>query len=114
MKYTFPRDIRLTNEAQFRLVFRKTKPKIIAETFTIYYCLNAFFKPRLGVIVPKKNVNKSSERNSFKRTVREGFRLKQNKLGKFDIVVLVNKNTKGKSKKELNQCLENQLNKLII
>lgn len=116
MKYLFPREIRLVTTAQFKKVLSKSKEqkKISSELFTIYFCCTNLESPRLGVIVPKKNVNKSSRRNYFKRIIREQFRLNQYKFKKLDMVVFVNNSGKTLSKKELNSKLEKQFNKLLV
>lgn len=113
MKYSFPREIRLLNNTQFKKVLSGTRQKIPAEVFTIYFCSNGLDSPRLGVIVPKKSVNKSSQRNYFKRIIREKFRLSQYNLKKIDIIIFVNKTRRELSKNELNDSLEKQFGKLI-
>ena len=112
MKYNFPHEIRLTTEKQFKQVFSGTKQKINTGGFTIYCCCNSLGHPRLGVIVPKRNINKASKRNYFKRFVREHFRLSQHRLKKIDLVFFVNRAAEKMTKKELNKFLENQLDNL--
>ena len=114
MKYNFPHEVRLTTEAQFKQVFSRAKQKITTKVFAVYFCYNNVIHPRLGVIIPKKNVNKASKRNYFKRIVREYFRLNQNKLKKIDVVIFFNKKIDGLAKEELNQQLEIQFNKLAV
>jgi ribonuclease P protein component len=113
MKYTFPRRSRLTKETQFKQVY-KARQKIPTEIFTIYYCKNNFSCPRLGVIVPKKNVRESSKRNCFKRLIRENFRLNQHRFKNIDIVVFVNNKANALAEKELKMFLAKQLNQLVV
>lgn len=44
---------------------------------------------RLGLAIPKKHIKKAVDRNRLKRLVRESFRINQENLGSFDVVVLV-------------------------
>ena len=48
--------------------------------------------PRLGLIVSKKVSKKAVERNKLKRRLREIFRLNQNSLDSFDIVIIAKQN----------------------
>jgi len=112
MKYKFPRKLRLTTEAQFKQVY-KARQKISTEIFNVYYCYNNANYPRLGVIVPKRNIKDSSRRNYFKRLIREDFRLKQYKFKNIDIVIFVNNKADSVPKKELNLFLEKQLSRLV-
>lgn len=114
MRYKFPRQKRLLTERQIKKVFEKTRQKITNKFFNVYFCDNDQMYSRLGVIIPKKNINKATKRNSFKRVIREFFRLYQNKLKeKNDILVLVKKGSEKLSKKEMGLCLEKQLKELI-
>lgn len=113
MRYNFARKNRLTTEAQFKQVFSKAQKKITTEIFTSYCYYNTFIYPRLGVIIPKRQVNKSSTRNLLKRLIREWFRLHQDSLAKIDIVIVVSKKIESFSKLEIKEKLEDcLLNKL--
>ena len=113
MKYNFPHRLRLTTDDQFKKVFRSAR-KISTEMCAVFYCYNSLAHPRLGVIVSKKSIGKASERNFFKRVVREGFRLKQHKLGEIDIVFLAYKKAGSTSKEKLCRYLEQQWEELIL
>lgn len=112
MKYTFPRTVRLLTKLQFKQVFNKTKQKISKEAFTVYYCNNNLTYPRLGVIVPKREINQASKRNRFKRIVRECFRLNQHGFKGVDILVFIKEKAGVVLKEELEQCLLGRLSKL--
>lgn len=113
MEYKFTRNLRLTTDAQFKQVFRKAK-KISTELYAVFYCCNNLAYPRLGVIAPKKSIRKANKRNSFKRAIRENFRLKQHELSALDIVFLAYKNAERSSKEKLCQYLEKQWETLIL
>ncbi|MBU0745085.1 MAG: ribonuclease P protein component [Gammaproteobacteria bacterium] len=112
MKYTFPRKIRLLTDPQFKQVFKKTKRKIHTQAFIIYYCDNDLSYPRLGVIVPKRNIHQATKRNRFKRVVRESFRLNQNRFQGVDILIVGKKNAENFLGKELNSLMIDGLNKV--
>lgn len=114
MKYRFPREVRLVAKSQFDKVFGEAQQKISSEVFTLFFCRNDVDYPRVGIIVSKRNVSKSAERNYFKRIIREHFRLTKNKLKNIDLVVFVNKVRRKLSKKELNVFLEKQFSKIMI
>lgn len=67
---------------------------------------NQLSHPRLGLIVSKKVSKKAVERNKLKRRLREIFRLNQNNLNSFDIVVIAKQNA--------NECTYLQLEKNFI
>lgn len=119
MKHTFPRELRLVSEPQFKHVFKNTHQKITAGIFNIYSCCNVCAYPRVGIIVPKRNVGKATTRNHLKRLVRECFRIKQWELRKVDLVFFVNKKIPAAKKKdikseEIRLCLEAQMGKLAL
>jgi ribonuclease P protein component len=108
MEYKFPRKLRLTTDVQFKNAFKGGK-KIAAKACAVFCCLNNFGYPRLGIVVPKKNIRQASKRNLLKRIVRESFRLCQHELFKGDIVVFFYKGADRIAKEELCQQLEKLL-----
>ena len=113
MKYKFPYRLRLTTDAQFKKIFRSAR-KVPTELCAVFYCNNSLTHPRLGVIAPKKSIRKANERNSFKRAVRESFRLRQHELNSIDIVFLAYKNAESAAKEKLCQHIEQQWEALIL
>ena len=113
MKYKFPHRLRLTTDDQFKKVFRSAR-KIPTELYAVFYCNNSLTHPRLGIVAPKKSIRKANERNSFKRAVRESFRLRQHKLNAIDIIFLAYKKAESASKEKLCQHLEQQWEELIL
>ena len=110
----FPKKVRLITAPQFKQIFNREKEKVSTSAFNIFYCENSLAYPRVGVIIPKKNINKATERNRFKRIVRECFRLNQTELKSLDILVLIKKQAEGLTKQELNKSLEQHLKKLSL
>ena len=80
---------KLTNPAQFDQVFKKNSKTLKTGEFLFLSTDNFMGKNRLGMIVGKKNVSLSVERNRLRRLIREGFRtILPSRLG-IDLVVLV-------------------------
>ena len=85
---------KLTNPAQFDQVFKKNSKTLKTEEFLFLSTDNFMGKNRLGMIVGKKNVSLSVERNRLRRLIREGFRtILPSRLG-IDLVVLVRSGVK--------------------
>lgn len=57
--------------------------------------------PRLGLVISKKNAKQAVLRNRFKRIVRESFRVNQESLKNYDVVVLARPGITRLSKSEL-------------
>ena len=85
----FPPNARLLKPAQFTRVFRTAKIKISSGPLRIFVIPNTLCAPRMGLAVPKRNINLAVQRNRAKRVIREQFRLAQTSLPGIDIVVLV-------------------------
>lgn len=113
MQKKFSSEFKLQSSVQFKRVF-ENKRKVISEYFGMFYRRNDCNHPRLGISVAKKNIHHATQRNYFKRIVRESFRLHQDKFDAFDIVVLVFHKAENTASKELWQCLEKQWEKLIL
>jgi ribonuclease P protein component len=58
-----------------------------ASGFTFYLERRAEGLPRLGVLVSRRHSPKAVRRNALKRSVREAFRLEQERLGAVDLLV---------------------------
>ena len=99
MNYRFPRKLRLIDSSQFDRVFGARK-KALVGPFVIYHCDNDLGYARLGTGVSKKNVKKASDRNCFKRIIKEWFRTNKESLKGKDVLVFVNNKAKEVSKKE--------------
>jgi len=80
---------RLTNTAQFDEVFKKNSKTLKTNEFLFLLKGNLMEENRLGIIIGKKNVPLSVERNKLRRLIREGFRtILKPRLG-IDLIVLV-------------------------
>lgn len=83
---SFPRRARITKTDEFSSVFSFRK-RISGQYLALHYQPNQLGWPRLGMIVSKKTVRLSVDRNYMKRVVRELFRTHRLVLPAADIVV---------------------------
>jgi ribonuclease P protein component len=87
----FGRDKRLLIPRQFKAVFDSPSGKIPGKNVLLLARENGLDHPRIGMVIGKKSVKLSVERNRLKRLIRESFRLHQELLGGWDIVVVARK-----------------------
>mgnify|MGYP001766027851 FL=1 len=91
MSQDFSRQKRLLNPRQFKAVFDSPSGKIPGKNVLLLARENGLDHPRIGMVIGKKSVKLSVERNRLKRLIRESFRLHQALLGGWDIVVVARK-----------------------
>ena len=90
-EHRFTRDFRLLSPADFKSVFDGAKHKVSCRYILMLAIKQQTSQTRLGMVVAKKNVSKSVERNRVKRLIRESFRHARLQLPGLDIVVLIRK-----------------------
>ena len=88
---SFPADLRIKKKREFAAVRAEGK-KVYTFSLIIYVLKNQLEHPRLGLIVSKKVSKKAVVRNKIKRRLREIFRLNQNSLDSFDMVIIAKQN----------------------
>lgn len=76
---------RLLTKQAYSYVFEEAK-KVSSREFTLLFRANNLGHARLGLIIAKKAINKSHDRNRVKRLVRESFR--RQSLPAVDIIVM--------------------------
>lgn len=103
----FPRTRRLLTAKDYKKVF-SNPVKLVCPPFTLLAVPNQLEYPRLGLIVAKKNVKLAVDRNKLKRLSRQSFRLAQQQLPAFDIVLLARRGSSEMS----NEVLFEHLNRL--
>jgi len=84
---SFQRELRLLNSKDFSRVFNKAI-KVNNKAFTLLAKKNTLSRPRLGLVIAKKNLKLAHQRNLVKRLLRESFRLQQHQLDHYDFVIL--------------------------
>ena len=89
--YSFPKQNRLLNAADYKAVFSNAQFKVSCRYFLILAIKNNWMHSRLGLVIAKKNVAKAVHRNRVKRIVREFFRHHSAQDPGLDLVVLTRK-----------------------
>ena len=88
---SFGREKRLLKPRQFKAVFDSPGGKVAGRNVLLLARANGLDHPRLGLVIGKKSVRLSVERNRLKRQIRETFRQSQDDLAGWDIVVVARK-----------------------
>lgn len=111
-KLRFNKSLKLNQAQDFRDNFRLGK-KLAAPFGALYVKPNLLDKPRLGLVVAKKNIRSAVKRNLIRRIIRENFRLSQQLLAGLDIVVTISHFANRLDKTQLHQHLDTQWQKLV-
>ena len=106
MSQNFARDKRLLSSQQFKQVFDSPSDKVSGKQILILARGNDLEHPRLGLVIGKKNVRLSVERNRIKRQIRESFRHHQCQIGSLDVLVIARKALDSQTNQDLSQNLE--------
>lgn len=91
MSRGFGREKRLLTPRHFKAVFDSPSGKVPGKNVLLLARNNDLDHPRLGLVIGKKSVKLSVERNRLKRQIRESFRLCQDSLVGWDIVIVARK-----------------------
>ncbi len=102
--YKYTRQLRLLTSADFKQVFDEPVCTLRREIRLIAR-LNGLDHPRLGFVLAKKRMKRAVDRNRLRRQIRENFRLNQDKLAGFDIVILANERSATVEPEQLRICL---------
>jgi ribonuclease P protein component len=57
------------------------------EGFTFYLGSSESGRARLGILVSRRHSPRATDRNRIKRSIREAFRLEQDRIGSLDVLV---------------------------
>jgi len=104
---------RLLVAADFQRVFNGAVVKISHRHVLILAIPNQLDRPRLGLVIAKKNIKLAVQRNRIKRHIRETFRLKQHNLPAFDAIVLARSQLDTLPRSALTHLLNEQWSRLI-
>jgi ribonuclease P protein component len=86
--FGFSKKLRLLGAADYQPVFKNARYKVSSQHILILAVANTLARPRLGLVIAKKNVAKAVQRNRVKRIFRDSFRHNQRLLPALDIVIL--------------------------
>jgi ribonuclease P protein component len=104
--FGFPRALRLLHPAEFQLIFDSPTLKVGEESFLLLARVNELGHPRLGLVIAKRKVRRSVDRNRIKRRIRESFRLRQSMLPSVDVLLVAKQELSMKSSADLNIALD--------
>lgn len=104
--FGFTKADRLLSSSDFSCVFDDASIKVSHQHFLILAKPNTLHRPRLGLVIAKKNVKLAVKRNRLKRLIRESFRTKQDKLPTIDAIVLARRGTENLSNHALIKILD--------
>lgn len=96
----FQRELRLLTASDYSRVFDKAT-KVHNSAFTLLARRNQLKQPRLGLVIAKKNLKFAYQRNWVKRQLREAFRLQQESLKGYDLVILTRRDIAVLHKKDI-------------
>jgi ribonuclease P protein component len=86
--------------------------RITADGIRVYSKRNEYARPRLGMVIAKREIPKAVTRNRIKRMIREAIRLNQYEIGGFDIVIVITKQILQLDNKSFHTCLNKLLKQL--
>ncbi len=86
--YSFGKPLRLLKSAEFQAVFNNAPLRASHKNLLILAKPTNLDAPRLGLVIGKKNIRLSVQRNRVKRIIRETFRHQQEHLVGLDVIVL--------------------------
>ena len=98
--YSFQRELRLLSARDYSRVFEKAF-KVHNKAFTLLARENDLNRPRLGLVIAKKNLKFAHQRNRVKRLLRESFRLQRSYLANYDLVILTRRDIAVLSKTDI-------------
>ena len=109
----FPKTARLLSARDYKLVFVNSRYKVSNKQFLFLATESQARRPRIGLVIAKKNISKAVQRNRLKRALREVFRLRQANLPLIDIVVLARKDADKLSTPELSSIINKLIDDII-
>jgi ribonuclease P protein component len=111
--HSYSKSMRLLNSSDFQTVFDDAPLRTSHQHFLFLARQNELNRPRLGLVIAKKNIRLSVDRNRMKRLIRETFRAKQQQLAGIDVIVLARKGMNDVTNIVLIEQLNKQWQSLI-
>ena len=91
--------------AEFQAVFDHSGAKVGDAGFLLLVRANGSDHPRLGLVIAKKKVRRSVDRNRLKRVVRDSFRLHQAALPAADVIFMARNDLASLASADLHAAL---------
>lgn len=111
--FGFSKKLRLLGAADYQPVFKNARYKVSCQYILILAVASTSPRPRLGLVIAKKNIAKAVQRNRVKRIFRESFRHNQGLLPALDIVILARSGLDSLSNKVVQTNIEKLWQELI-
>jgi ribonuclease P protein component len=111
LRHDFPKSLRLLSPPDFKFVFDDAQ-KIANRHWTLLIRANGLPRPRLGLAIAKKQLQRAVWRNRVKRIAREAFRQHKPDLCGYDIVVLGRKGMQDVDSATLAASFSHLINKI--
>jgi len=89
--FGFSKQQRLLTAREFQRVFDQLGLKCSSKRISLLAASNLLGYPRIGFIIPKKQIRLAVQRNRIKRVIRESFRQLDTHGFSYDVIVLVRK-----------------------
>lgn len=105
MRFLLFRKLRILHSKDFSFVIQHSQRTSMSHLI-ILSRLNMLTHPRIGLIVAKKYVPRSHDRNQIKRIIRESFRLNQYVLPLMDFIIIATQGITSLDKKNIKIILE--------
>ncbi|CAH0993023.1 Ribonuclease P protein component [Sinobacterium norvegicum] len=110
--YGFGRELRLLTALDYKTVFDDAQLKVACPQLLILARRSSSPRPRLGLIIAKKNVKLACTRNRLKRLLRESFRHQQHQLPELDIVVMARRGLADMDNSQVHKLIDKQWKRL--
>lgn len=109
----FSKQSRLLNACDYQSVFAGPTARASHPNILLLARRNELGRPRLGLVIAKKNIRLANQRNRVKRIIRESFRHQQDYLGGIDVIVLARRNLDQLDNPEIFKLLSKQWQRLL-
>lgn len=113
MNRGFCREQRLLTSQHFKTVFDSPDGKAPSQYLLLLARRNGLDHARLGLVIGKKNVKLSVQRNRVKRLIRESFRHHQVLLAGWDLVIVARRGVAEQDNPELSRQIDKLWKRLV-
>lgn len=108
----FAKESRLLSEKEFTPVFTQADLRVSSRVLLVLGKASDLERARLGIVVGKKQVRGSVQRNRIKRIIREAFRSRKCDFGALDLVILARKGLDALANAEIHAQLDSLFDEL--